>query len=48
MHHSLIKFETAHKMFANFLASKVTKFENFYKMKLYQDQTSLRHLGHIV
>ena len=29
MHHSLIKFETAQKMFANFLVSKVTKFENF-------------------
>ena len=28
MHHSLIKFETAQKMFENFLVSKATKIEN--------------------
>ena len=28
MHHSLIKFETAQKMFEDFLVSKGTKIEN--------------------
>ena len=38
MHHSLIKLETAQKMFANFLVSKGTKLKICNKMKLHQDQ----------
>ena len=45
MDHFLIKFKTALKMFASFLVSKMTKFENFEQNEIISRSNLLETFG---